>query len=159
MLMEIKDWILLLVPIACNGFIVFLFQKLISKKIDRTEKRNALRDETLMLFWKHLQGLNDLFIKTNKNVANGSQSLLKGLEEIRDKVLEIVQFYDTNSYDLKTLSEEFAIWENSWNNFSVTLVSNSSKPLTREIQRQLAVELQDVKDNTKTLIEAIRKKY
>lgn len=157
--MEIKDWILLLFPIICNGFIVFLFQKMISKKIDRTEKRNALRDETLLLFWRKLQDLNDLFIITNKNVSNGSQNLLKGLEEIRDQVINIVQFYDTNSYDLKIVSEDYTVWEKSWNYFSAALVTNSGKPITRDIQTQLAREFQKVKDNTKMLIEAIRKKY
>ena len=30
--MSTKDWIVLLVPIICNGIIVFAFQKILSKK-------------------------------------------------------------------------------------------------------------------------------
>ena len=33
--MSTKDWIVLLVPIICNGIIVFAFQKILSKKIER----------------------------------------------------------------------------------------------------------------------------
>ena len=34
--MSTKDWIVLLVPIICNGIIVFAFQKILSKKASIT---------------------------------------------------------------------------------------------------------------------------
>lgn len=37
--MELKDWILLLVPIFCNGIIIFILQKVFEKRqITRTIK-------------------------------------------------------------------------------------------------------------------------
>lgn len=35
-----KDWLLLFVPIICNGFLIFFFQTLVSYKISRNEKKN-----------------------------------------------------------------------------------------------------------------------
>lgn len=80
--------------------------------------------------------------------CNGSQNLLKGLEEIRDQVINIVQFYDTNSYDLKIVSEDYTVCLKSWDNFSAALVTNSGKPITRDIQTQLARALQRTKMQT-----------
>ena len=48
--MECKDWIILLVPIICNGIIVFVFQKILSRKIERQSKRQDIRDDVLKKF-------------------------------------------------------------------------------------------------------------
>jgi len=32
--MEIKDWILLIIPIVCNRIILYIFQKYLSEKIE-----------------------------------------------------------------------------------------------------------------------------
>ncbi|NLV87193.1 MAG: hypothetical protein GX025_08270 [Clostridiales bacterium] len=52
--MENKDWVLLFVPIMFNGILVFVFQKVITNKIDHKKKRYLLRDEVVILFWKKL---------------------------------------------------------------------------------------------------------
>ncbi len=50
-MMECKDWIILVVPIICNGIIIFVFQKILSKKIERQSKRQDIRDDVLKKFW------------------------------------------------------------------------------------------------------------
>lgn len=45
--MEMKDWILLLVPIVFNGIIITVFQKLL---VDKYLKRRLLKDEIVKTF-------------------------------------------------------------------------------------------------------------
>lgn len=83
--MECKDWIVLLVPIICNGFIVFVFQKILGKKIERQSKRQDIRDDVLKRFWNKLQELNDTFVQTNiaamrdPNVAGNSLGIFQSV--------------------------------------------------------------------------------
>ena len=60
--MEIKDWILLIVPIVGNGIILYFFQRCLGRKI---EKRQDLRDDVIKVFWNKLQELNNAFIQLN----------------------------------------------------------------------------------------------
>lgn len=45
--METKDWVLLLLPILCNGGIVFLFQLAISRKLKAMDLRQATVHDTM----------------------------------------------------------------------------------------------------------------
>lgn len=65
--MTTKDWILLLVPILCNGVIVFIIQKIFEKrqlilnvKYRYLEILQQKVDNALSLFVKSLQAENDL---------------------------------------------------------------------------------------------------
>lgn len=157
--METKDWILLIVPIICDGFVFFLLQKLISNRFDRINKKDDLRDSAVVGFWKKLQELNDLFITTNLKVSSGNQNILYGLETLRNKIFEIVQYYDTNNFDLKIFSKEYECWKASWDSFATMLVSIPNEPYPNKIEQRLGNALQHVKDNTIVLIETVRKKY
>ena len=39
--METKDWLSLCIPILCNGIILFVFQQIYSRKIEKFDKRNS----------------------------------------------------------------------------------------------------------------------
>ncbi len=157
--METKDWILLIIPIIANGIIVFLFQKYITNKLDHINKRNSIRDEVIILFWKKLQNLNEMFIQANVAVQNNPATLSTELEKIKDGVLSIIQYYDTNKYDLAIYSKEYNEWESTWNKFSSTIIAFSHSTLNTQMQLQLGNELQDVKTKTQELIDVTRKKY
>lgn len=157
--METKDWILLILPIIANGIMVFTFQKVITIKIEKFNKKSSIRDEVIILFWKKLQCLNEVFIQTNISVRTSPNTLAKELEKIKNSVFEIVQYYDTNKYDLKIYSDEYKCWEKSWNKFVGTLAEFSNLTLTKEMQMRLVFELQSVKEKTQDLINIVRKKY
>lgn len=53
--MEVKDWILLLVPIAFNGIIFVVFQKVV---IDKYLKHRMLKDEIVKTFLDMLKELS-----------------------------------------------------------------------------------------------------
>lgn len=153
--METKDWILLILPIIANGVMVFFFQKVITIKLDRINKKSNIRDEVIILFWKKLQSLNETFIQANIVTKANPNKLMEELEKIRISVIEIIQYYDTNKYDLNICSSEYKCWEESWNKFTKTLIEFSDSKLTNK----MGVELQNVKDNTQGLINAVRKKF
>ncbi len=157
--MECKDWIVLLVPIICNGFIVFVFQKILGKKIERQSKRQDIRDDVLKRFWNKLQELNDTFVQTNiaamrdPNVAGNSLGIFQSV------VLDIIQYYDTNEFDLKIFAEEYNDFKSSWTDFENTYRSYVGRQLNHEMQTQLGEKLQLVKEKNQVLISEVRKKY
>ena len=157
--METKDWILLGVPILANGIIVFIFQKFITIKLERLTKKSNIRDEIIILFWKKLQYLNEVMIHTNIVIRSNPDMLAIELEKIKEAVIDIIQYYDTNRHDLDIISGKYNDWEASWNKFTSTLKGFSSSELTNEKQQRLGSELQSVKENTLNLIQATRSKY
>ena len=46
------DWITMIFPVIANELLLYLFHKVIEKKFERVGKRNELRDEVIILFWK-----------------------------------------------------------------------------------------------------------
>lgn len=50
--MDTKDWVILLTPILCNGIILFIFQKIIDKKIEE----QIIQKRKRMLFYEQLFG-------------------------------------------------------------------------------------------------------
>lgn len=157
--METKDWILLCLPIIANGIIVFIFQKFITTKLERLNKKSNIRDEVIILFWKKLQKLNEVFIQANIATRSNPDALPTELDKIRESVLEIIQYYDTNKYDLDIYTGEYNCWEESWNKFTSTLTEFSHSVLTPEMQLRLGSELQTVKEKTQDLINIVRRKY
>ncbi len=157
--METKDWIIIFIPILSNGIILFIFQKIIISKLEHLKKKNDLRDEVILLFWKKLQTLNDIFIQTNISLEKNPDSINTEINKIYDAILSIIQYYDTNKYDLKIFSVQYKKWENSWNIFSDTLSRFSNLTLTHQMVLELGQKLQYVKTCTLELINATRKKY
>ena len=157
--MKTKDWILLIVPILSNGLLIYILQLTISRKMERLDKRNKLRDDVFLTFWGKLQKLNDVFIETNMNTQKKPETLGAGLEEINDSVLDIIQFYDRSLFDLEIISLEYNDWINSWNQFVSTLKQYNNSQLTESDQLKLGNELQNFKDKTHDLIKVTREKY
>lgn len=53
--MTTKDWILLLTPIIFNGFLIYIFQTLITKKLDKIKKIDQRKKEIVDKFLQLLQ--------------------------------------------------------------------------------------------------------
>lgn len=146
--MENKDWILLFIPILFNGIFIFSFQKAINGKIEKTKKRNNLRDEVIFHFWQKFKELNTELLQANDDIQQGRIALEEGLTNIRNQIVEIIKYYDTNSYDLELFKEKFDNWHESWLIF------------TKQTNKESAgKKLQLFKDNTVGLINLIREKY
>lgn len=157
--MESKEWLIMLVPICAHGVIVFIFQKIISTKIERQNRKNSLKDEVVLLFWKKLQSLNTSFIHTNISILRNPNNLNVGLLEIENRIMDIIEYYDTNVYDLCDFKEEYNRLTKAWDDFVAVSKSLENITLTQENQRTLGEKIQKVKENNLKLISSVRKKY
>lgn len=157
--MEIKDWVLLLVPILANGIIIWLFQKIFESKFERMSKRSSFRDDVIMCFYQKVQNLNDTMIQMNVSVTSNPDSVSVELNKTHMEVLKIFKYYDSNKYDLDVFEKEFDAWKESWNTFETTVQEYSNRPLTPEMKQKLGEQLQHFKDMTDNLMNIIRKKY
>lgn len=96
--MTTKDWILLFVPIAFNGIILTIFQKLM---VDKYLKRRLLKDEIVKAFLDKLKAFNDLMIQSNFDSMINGDSISDNILKMQDVLADLVKYFDTNSYDLK----------------------------------------------------------
>lgn len=83
----------------------------------------------------------------------------EGLETIKNEIFVLVQFYDSNQYDLKIFSKDFDKFNDSWNLFVSTYKKMSNIALTSQEKLKLGETLQAVKDNVLNLIKKVREKY
>lgn len=96
--MEMKDWILLLVPIVFNGIIITVFQKFL---VDKYLKRRLLKDEIVKYFLDKLKLFNDLMIQSNFDSMINGDSISGNILKMQDVLADLIKYFDTNSYDLK----------------------------------------------------------
>jgi len=157
--METKDWIVLIVPIVSNGVLIFAFQKLFEKRIAKLNKRQDIRNEVFLAFWKKLQDLNDLFIQVNIQSKRDPSIAGNSLSIFGEQILAITQYYDTNKYDLVKFDPLFKKFQNRWNDFLSIWSSYANTPLTSDMQLALGQKLQLVKESNQELIDEVRKKY
>lgn len=155
--MTTKDWVLLLTPLLINGVLLYIAQQRIIIQFDNMRKRRELRDSTIRCFLEKTHNLNSTIIYAN---ANSKNNLNIGLQNIRSCMLEIIEFYDTNQYDLNIVSTEYEALNISWNKFTQLLISlNKSNSLSPAEQIALGKSLQQVKESNLCLISLLRNKY
>lgn len=111
--MNTKDWILLLVPIFCNGLIIFILQRVFEKrqltKSIKYEYASKLRnniDMTLELHAKTTRLLNEGNEKNNKTINYTVQQYVNSALDvyyfyIQNKV--VFKSFDTNMEHLSNL--------------------------------------------------------
>lgn len=100
--MEAKDWILLLVPILCNGVVVFLLQKIFERKqITRDIKAEYGRilrqkiDVSLEFYIKAVRFNNE----SNTNNCNENSKLLQSYV---NSILDVYYYFEENKNIFKS---------------------------------------------------------
>ena len=154
--MDRKDWILLIIPVILNGGLIFIFQNIIKIRIEKLTKKNLLKDEIILEFFKELQKLNKLFIDVNIEAQKNPESIPLGLTKIENLIVYIIQIYDTNIFDLKQFENEYNSFNNAWNEFIKTYIELTGKILTNQDRKNLGEKIQTVKDMLKKLIIKVR---
>lgn len=157
--MGTKDVFNLFAPIVFNGVFIYIFQNSLSRKIERLNEKQHIRDEVIKRFWNKLQDLNDAFIQSNINVMRNPDTLTESLNNLYQILLNLIQYYDTNEFDLKIFSELFEDVTNKWTNFQNAYKNAIGINLSEEIQNDLGNKLQQVKEANQKLINEVRKKY
>lgn len=101
--MEVKDWILLLVPILCNGLVLFVLQKISEKR----QITRGIKTEYLSLFRRKIDLSLDLHTKATRLVNDGKTGndgeVLKTIQRYIDSTLDVYYYYVQN----KILFESF----------------------------------------------------
>ena len=100
--MEAKDWILLLVPILCNGVVVFLLQKLFERK----QITRDIKAEYGRKLRQKIDGALELYIKAvrfnNESNANTSNENSKLLQCYVDRILDVYYYFVENKNIFKS---------------------------------------------------------
>lgn len=100
--MDLKDWILLLVPIFCNGLIIFILQKVFEKrqltKSIKFEYAKKLREKVDLALELHAKATRLL------NVKNNNEQLINlTIQQYVDASLDVHYFYIQNKITFKSL--------------------------------------------------------
>ncbi len=117
--MSAKDWIILLVPILCNGVIIFILQKIFERKqLITSEKYEYVFimlkkvDEALSLFIKATQSTGDDIVQNNYlnkfinsycDIFYYYQQNQKLFKVLKDYMVEIVSEHEKLKKELDTL--------------------------------------------------------
>ena len=97
--MEIKDWILLTIPIACNGVILFIFQQVYLSRLKKGERKNTYKIDVLKEFLSNLQRFYEL-LRNIQKVDNERTAKEYTFAELWNPATEMIQtlivFVDTH---------------------------------------------------------------
>lgn len=150
-----RDWIMLLIPILVNGILIFCFQTFVSDKVTDKNRDDALQYSVYEEFWNKTRNFNNIIIEANVQTqmeGNLSASLIS----IKEEMIGLVLYYDTNVHDLKVFEKEFYSLTSSWDEFVETL-QIAQDGITEKETKQLGASLEDVKTNNLELVDTIRK--
>jgi len=104
--MQVKDWIILLVPILCNGVIIFILQKIFEKKqISRT-----IKFEYASIFRQKIDVSLEVYSNILKLENNGNvqeDMIINALQKYIDSVMELYYYYVQNEYLFKVFKNDF----------------------------------------------------
>jgi len=104
--MQVKDWIMLLIPIFCNGVIIFILQKLFEKKqISRT-----IKFEYASIFRQKIDMSLEMYFNILKFENNGNvqeDMIINALQKYIDSVMELYYYYAQNESIFKAFKNNF----------------------------------------------------
>lgn len=122
--MELKDWILLVIPIVCNGVILFLFQQILMIQIKKNERINTYKQDVLKEFLSYLQEFYIQLrnIRSIDSERSGKEYEFSSLWNPAVKAMEnMVVFFDVHPVTTKKVRPYFLACINKWQNIIDTL--------------------------------------
>lgn len=145
--MEVKDWILLIIPIIFNGVIVLIIQIIFeNKKLKREVKFPYYQNLS-----KLLKEVNATFIQENIDVQIKKRDVNETIIFLENSIVEIIKYYDSNQLYLSKIRPEYQLLLHSWDSF-INAAKMVSNPLTEIDKMELGVKVQDIKNNLNKLI-------
>lgn len=136
--MELKDWLLLFIPIIFNGFLIWIFQYMFKNRMERKETFRVLREE---IFKEYIEKITQL-ISACKNLYAAQASAIVdddetlenldiALQNLKTKIKELYYYFDTYKIVLSTngkvkskhtaLKERFEEWVLNWNDGQIQI--------------------------------------
>jgi len=130
--MEIKDWIVLLIPIFSNGFLIWMFQYLINKRQEHVDRYSKLREEIFRDYLKRVEAAIIIFKEIT--VAQGRahddptetnlEILGESFTKLKRTILAVVEYFNTYKIVLSTSNEIEKAHKNLYSAFSEWVLSN-----------------------------------
>jgi len=112
-ILEPKDWILLIVPIVFNGMFVVLLQYKLSARLKKKDERNSLRLKAFSEFLSDIESLKSSIIDTLLVIHK--ENILKEITDINSSRIKLNKCYQNKDYHLNCVSEEYVEFEENWN--------------------------------------------
>ncbi len=152
--MQSKDWVLLFIPIVCNGIIVYIiqsiFQRYNKKKMDSYEKRRNICNvffEMLLVCKSDFRTIGYAII----NAPDDSERIWKAIGEFNSNIRKILDFYDDHTFFLNKFSKYIAELRNKFDGYveyfkDKKYLSNNDRTLMSEninLLNELIIKLLD----------------
>lgn len=152
--MDLKDIILLVVPILMNGFFIFIFQSWISNKIAQKKRENDFTYNIIKQYYEMLQSINNIcneLIRESHQID--SEDLSYKFFSIADGIWKAREYMSSNAYDLESLKETYLIVEQAWN--KIVNLSNKQGFMEEYVfKNELSILFNDFQ---KVLVDSINK--
>ena len=125
--MEAKDWVTLLVPIASNGLLLFLFQQAVLQGRKREDRRNDYNYQTLT----QLLGLLQKFYTAVFNIRNVDEERSGRKVEFADVwnpaanlIVQIKIFHETHPITTKKVDTQLQKCMEKWDEMTTVLLKS-----------------------------------
>lgn len=145
--METKDWLMLLIPVICNGVVVFLLQKF----FERNQIKQLIKHE----YYSELRCKIDVGLElhakatriANEGDLNKDEIINKTIQEFFDSCLNVYYYYVQNQIifsavekDCKKLADlimdlSMGVNEHSFTSIQISNKINSIRDILQEIKK------------------------
>lgn len=136
--MELKDWLLLFIPIIFNGFLIWIFQYIIEKRIEQQITFRTLRQEIFKTYLEKItqsiSACHNLYSAQSEATDDNNESLNDlevALQNLRIHIRELYFYFDTYKIVLSSnenvkskhiiLKNRFKEWVLNWGNIEIQL--------------------------------------
>lgn len=111
--MEIKDWVILFIPIILEGIGIFWLQKYMSDKFDKKLEVRNRKQEVIISYQNKIAEISFIFnnMRYQKDMMNEVMLGLKKLD------LDLVEYFDLHKEILKEITEDHKMLIIYANNF------------------------------------------
>ena len=136
--MELKDWLLLFSPIIFDGFLIWIFQYIIEKRIEQKVTFRTLREEIFKTYLdkitQSISACHNLYAAQAEATVDNNESLNNldiALNNLKSCIRELYYYFDTYKIVLSTnesvtskhtvLKNRFEEWVLNWDNSEIQL--------------------------------------
>lgn len=134
--MELKDWLLLFIPIIFDGFLIWIFQYIVEKRIEQQITFKTLREEIFKTYLEKItqsiSACHNVYSAQTEATVNDNESLNNldlALQNLRKYILDLYCYFNTYKIILSTnknvlikhdvLKTRFEEWSSNWNNTEI----------------------------------------
>jgi len=129
--MNTKDWMILFIPIACNGLIIWFFQLHIKRFYERRDKVLDNRKNIVKELNYNLINLQKALYYLGKNSDNEDHDGTKAFNEVTTEIQTLKLFYDANQTVLMNFSDDlqkcFLFWNQASDLIRIAVLGNDGR--------------------------------